>query len=127
MQSEYGPYVWMDEYCLARKGVTRDYQPDWTATRYFVGGKMFGMVGGDRDGRPLISLKLEPAFSDLLRSQYPGVIVPGYYLNKVHWSSLYIDGQVPAAVLRDMLDNAYAVTFAGLTRKARQAIEAEAV
>lgn len=124
MHMDLGRYAWLDAYCLAMPGVKTDYQPDWEATRYFVGGKMFCMVGGDRDGRPIITVKLEPAYGELLRGQYPEDIVPGYHMNRVHWNSLYIKGQVPDGVLRDMLDNAYAVTLATLSRKDRERISA---
>ncbi len=117
-----GPYLWLNAYCLAKPGVTRDYQPDWEAVRYFVGGRMFCMVGGDRDGRPIITLKLEPAFGDVLRRQFPGQVVPGYHMNKIHWNSLYVDGAVPDAAVRDMLDNAWHVTMAALGKKERQAL-----
>lgn len=123
MQQILGQYAWMDAYCLAKAGVTKDYQLDWEATRYFIGGKMFVMIGGDRDGKPIITMKLEPAFGELLRSQFQD-IVPGYHMNKIHWNSLYIGGQVPDSVLRDMLDNAYQMVFATLSAKTRQAISA---
>lgn len=74
-------YAFLDEHCLAMRGVTRDYQPDWDATRYFIGGKMFVMVGREKDVRPIISIKLDPNFGQILREQYDD-IVPGYYLNK---------------------------------------------
>jgi len=116
-------YAWMDEYCLAMKGVTRDYQPDWDATRYFVGGKMFVMVGREKNVKPIISIKLDPNFGQLLREKYSD-IVPGYYLNKIHWISMYVEGAVPESVLRDMLYDSYRIVLASLTKKARQTIEA---
>ena len=37
-------YEWMDEYLLAKKGVTKDLQADWNWIRYHVGGKMFAAL-----------------------------------------------------------------------------------
>ncbi len=117
-------YAFLDEHCLAMRGVTRDYQPDWDATRYFIGGKMFVMVGREKDVRPIISIKLDPNFGQILREQYDD-IVPGYYLNKIHWISMYVEGSVPVDVLRDMLDHSCQLVFRSLTKKKQQEIESE--
>ena len=37
-------YIWLDDYLLKKKGVTKDLQPDWNWIRYHVGGKMFAAV-----------------------------------------------------------------------------------
>lgn len=114
-------YEWLDAFCLAKKGVSKDYQPGWQATRYKVGDKMFAMVGGDREGKPLITVKLEPDFSSFLRQNFSD-IVPGYYMNKEHWSSLYLGGSVPDDVLREMLDRAYLLVLGGFSAKKRKEI-----
>lgn len=115
-------YAWMDGYCLAKKGVTKDFQPDWQATRYFVGGKMFAMKGGDKTGRPIFTMKLPPDVGDFLRQQFAD-IQPGYYMNKVHWNSLYLEGAVPEDIVRDMIDKAYRTVFASLTKKLQREIQ----
>jgi predicted DNA-binding protein (MmcQ/YjbR family) len=74
-------YAWMDEYCLAKKGVEKDYKPEWNATRYMIKGKMFVMQGGDKEGKPIVTVKLEPEHGEFLRKQYKDII-PGYYMNK---------------------------------------------
>ena len=118
-------YEWLGRYLLEKTGVTTDYHPEWEATCYFVGGKMFAMQGGDKDGRPIFTLKLEPSLSDLLRRQYPGVIVPGYYMNKVHWSSLYLESRIPEETVRGMADRAYEAGLCALSKKKRSEIEKE--
>jgi len=114
-------YGWLDSYCLSKKGAEKDYKPKWEATRYMIGGRMFAMVGGDRQGKPIVSLKLEPMHGEILRREYEDVI-PGYYLNKVHWSSVYLDGQVPDNVLKAMLDESYRLVLEGLGKKAKEEI-----
>lgn len=37
-------YEWIDEFLLAKKGVTKDLQKDWNWVRYLIGGKMFAAV-----------------------------------------------------------------------------------
>ena len=115
-------YEWIDGYCLSKKGVEKDYKAEWEATRYMLNGKMFAMVGGDKYGKPIITLKLEPAFGEMLRSQYSDII-PGYYMNKQHWNSLYLEGSVPDKVLEDMIDKSYSLILSALPIKVRNSIE----
>ncbi len=109
-------YEWLDEYLLSKKAAVKDYKAEWEAFRYMVGGKMFCMMGGDKSGRPIVSLKCEPLFGEALRQQYADII-PGYYMNKVHWNSVYRDGSVPDDVLRQMADMSYDLIFRSLTKK----------
>ena len=43
-------YPWIDEYLLAKPGVTKDLQPDWNWVRYHIGGKMFAAVCRGKGG-----------------------------------------------------------------------------
>ncbi|MEA4898714.1 MAG: MmcQ/YjbR family DNA-binding protein [Christensenellaceae bacterium] len=115
-------YDWLDAYLLDKPGVTRDYKPEWEATRYFVGGKMLLMAGGDGRGTPIYTMKLEPAFGQFLRAQYPCAIIPGYHMNKLHWNSLYLTGEVPDAIVRDMADDAYRAVLMSLPKRVREGI-----
>ena len=112
------PYPWLDAYLLAKPGVTKDFKVEWQMTRYMVAGKQFAAFGGDKAGKPIFTVKLEPAFSVFLREQYPS-IVPGYYANKVHWSSMYLDGSVPEAIVKDMADDSYRQILKKLTQKVK--------
>ena len=116
-------YEWLGDYFLQKAGVVKDYQREWEATRYFVGGKMFAMQGGDKDGKPIFTIKLEPSLGDFLRKQYPGAVVPGYYMNKVHWNSLYLEGAIPEETVREMADWAYEAGLRALPKKKRSEIE----
>jgi len=114
-------YEWIDSYCLAKKGVEKDYKLEWQATRYMIRGKMFAMQGGDKGGKPIITLKLEPMFGSMLRQQYKDII-PGYYMNKEHWNSLYLEGDVPDDVLKDMLDKSYQILLSSFSKKVQKEI-----
>jgi predicted DNA-binding protein (MmcQ/YjbR family) len=115
-------YEWLDEYCLAQVGATKEYKPEWNATRYMIGGKMFALSGGDKDEKPIMTLKLDPAFGDMLRQQYKD-IVPGYYMNKDHWNSLYLYGDVPDDVVKTMVVASYQLIFQSLSKKVQKEIE----
>ncbi len=115
---------WMHDYCGQMQGVTQEFKVIWNSDVQRIGGKIFAMIGEYKDGRPLLTVKLEPAFSELLRAQYPGDIIPGYYTDKNHWSSLFLDSDVPDDVARAMLDNGYTTTLGTLSKKAQAEIRA---
>lgn len=113
-------YTWIDEYLLAKHGVTKDLQADWNWVRYQIGGKMFAAVCLNEKNDPYyITLKLEPAEGDFLRTQYKDII-PGYYMNKTHWNSIMPDGEVPDGLLKEMLDKSYQLVLKSFSKK-RQA------
>lgn len=115
---------WMDDYFLSKKGTRKDYQPDWQATRYFLSDKMYAMVGGDKFGEPIVTMKCDPVFAEILRLSYPG-IVPGYYMNKKHWNSTYLKSDTPDEVIRDMIDTAYRLILESLPKAVQAGLLSE--
>jgi predicted DNA-binding protein (MmcQ/YjbR family) len=107
---------------MQKRGVTEEFKDIWNAQLYKLDGKIFVMHGEYKDGRPLLTVKLEPAFSELLRQQYEGSVIPGYYTNKTHWSSLFLDSDVSQDVARAMLDNGYETMLASLPKRAQAVI-----
>ena len=120
-------YLWIDEYLLKKPGVTKDLKVEWNWIRYQIGGKLFAAVCLEENtNRPVyITVKLDPSEGDFLRQRYPDII-PGYYMNKVHWNSVKADGCVPDELLREMLDRSYSLVLAGLSKKKqRELLEGE--
>ena len=115
-------YARMDEYLLKKAGVTKDLKKEWNWIRYQIGGKMFAAIClNDNDEPYYITLKLEPMEGDFLRQQYKDII-PGYYMNKIHWNSINPDGEVPDDLLKDMLDKSYQLVLEGFSKKKQQEI-----
>lgn len=120
-------YTWIDEYLLSKTGVTKDLQEEWNWIRYQIGGKMFAAVClGENDEPYYITLKLEPLEGDFLRQQYEDII-PGYYMNKLHWNSVKPDGEVPDDLLKDLLDKSYQLVLGGFSKKKQREILEAAV
>jgi len=109
----------IEEYCLSKKGVEFDYKIEWEATRGQIHNKMFILIGGDKEKREIVSLKCEPMMAEIYRTEYKDVI-PGYYLNKVHWNSIYMDGEVPDNVLKEMIDMSYNLVLQSLPKKIKE-------
>ncbi len=115
-------YDWIDKYLLEKPGVKKDLQQDWNWIRYHVGGKMFAAICLDDNDKPYyITLKLEPLEGEFWRKQYEDII-PGYYMNKVHWNSVKADGKVPDDILRDLLNKAYGIVLGSLSKKKQKEI-----
>lgn len=118
-------YQWLDEYLQQQPATQKQFQPAWQAYKYLLRGKMYAYIGvNDQNGRPILTLKLEPAYSDMLRREYAD-IVPAYYMNKVHWSTVYLDGEVPREVLADMVRASHKALLSSLSQKARREILGE--
>lgn len=115
-------YQWLDEYCLSKKGSEKDFKVEWDATRYFIGGKMFALQGGDKYKKPIITLKCDPLFGELLRDEHEHII-PGYHMNKEHWNSVYLDGDVPDDILKQMIDMSYQLVLNSLSKKKQEEIK----
>jgi len=106
-------------------GVSSDFKEEWNWTRYLLGDKMFAAVCKNDQGiDSLITLKLEPLEGQFLRQQYEDII-PGYYMNKVHWNSIKADGNVPDDLLKDLLEKSYRLVLAGLTKKKQKELLGE--
>lgn len=67
--------------------------------------KMFALIAEGSD--PLrLSLKCDPQLAVLLRDKYETVL-PGYHLNKKHWNTLILTGQVPEEEVKDLIRLSY--------------------
>lgn len=123
-------YPWLDQYLRNKAGAEKDYKEEWGWHRYLVGGKMFAATcqpGPEHKGwdcREMVILKCDPLLAELLRSEYPD-IRPGFYSNKRYWNSVFLDGDVPEEVLRDLCDRSYGLVFSKLTKKLQQEILGE--
>jgi len=117
-------YEWIDGYFLAKQGVSKDYKVEWDVTRYLIGEKMIAMLGEDKYKKAIITLKCEPLFGQALRDKYEH-IVTGYYMNKQHWNSVYMDGDVPDDIMKNMIDMSYELVFNSLSKKMQKEIKGE--
>lgn len=116
-------YAWLEEYLLAHQGAVSDFKVEWQWLRFQVGEKLFAAICEKAvDGRDILTLKLEPNEGEFLRQQYSDII-PGYYMNKEHWNSIFLDGEIPEALLKELIDKSYQLVFSSLTKKKREAIE----
>ena len=104
----------LSTYLLAKKGATEETPFGPEALVYKMMGKMFALVAWQEE--PLtITLKCEPGQAMFLRDVYPAVR-PGYHMNKTHWNTITLDGTIPEAELKGMIDDSYALVVKSLSR-----------
>jgi predicted DNA-binding protein (MmcQ/YjbR family) len=59
-----------------------------------------------------LSLKCDPALSQVLREKYESVM-PGYHLNKRHWNTIILTGQLSWEEVQDLIRHSYQLVTAG--------------
>lgn len=97
---------------------TCGYPFDASTRVYKVGGKMYALL--DDVAEPVaVTLKCDPELAEELRQQYPGVVAPGYHLNKRHWNTVTPDSSVSDDDLRDWLAHSYELVLRSLPRATR--------
>jgi predicted DNA-binding protein (MmcQ/YjbR family) len=89
--------------CLAQPMAEETYPFGEETTVFKVVGKIFAL--GDLT-RASISVKIDPEDSIALRADFPGVIIPGYHLNKKHWITADTT-RVPDELVEDLIKNSY--------------------
>ena len=109
---------------MQKPGVTKNTE-NWNWVRYMIGDKMFLAVClDDRDKPYYITLKLDPLDGEFLRQQYEDII-PGYYMNKIHWNSIKPDGKVSDDLMKEMVDKSYDLILKSFSKKKQQEILGE--
>lgn len=99
-------------------GYSEDFPFDNVTLALRVGGKIFALVALDET--PIrMNLKCPPERSPELRAAHPHAILPGYHMNKLHWNTLVLDGTLPPALVRELLEVSYSLVRASLTKKQR--------
>jgi Uncharacterized protein conserved in bacteria len=101
----------VEEYLLGMPNAWLDYPFGEGVAVYKVGDKMFALVTEKSD--PVrISLKCDPELSKVLREKYESVM-PGYHLNKKHWNTILLTGQLSWEEIKDLIRHSYDLVSRG--------------
>ncbi len=100
---------------LALAWATEDFPFGPEAAVYRVGGKMFALVPQDV-ARVAINLKCDPERAMVLRATWTAV-TPGYHMNKRHWNTVTLGGDLPDEALDELILHSYTLVRASLTKK----------
>src|SRR5690606_33049571 len=105
----------LEEYLLSFPDTWLDYPFGETVSVYKVGSqeksKMFALI--QEDSSPLrLSLKCDPELAKTLRERYESVM-PGYHLNKKHWNTILLTGQLGDDEIKDLARHSYLLASGG--------------
>jgi predicted DNA-binding protein (MmcQ/YjbR family) len=109
------------ETCAAQPFAERTFPFGNGVAVFKIGGKIFALVG--LTGTPgEVSLKVDPELGAALVHQY-GAVRPGYHLNKRHWVTVTLGGDLAEETLTELLEDAYDLVLSGLPRRVRLVFE----
>jgi predicted DNA-binding protein (MmcQ/YjbR family) len=104
-------------YCLAKPGASEHLPFDDRTLVFKVGGKIFALCDVEEfDG---VNLKCDPERAVELREQYDAVM-PGYHMNKTHWNTVKVDGDVNGRMLQELIDHSYELIVSSLPKRERE-------
>ncbi|WP_327748915.1 MmcQ/YjbR family DNA-binding protein [Streptomyces europaeiscabiei] len=105
-------------FCLSLNEAVEDFPFRPEISAFKVLGKMFALTWtGERPLR--VNLKCDPEDAVRLRAEHPGLIAPGYHMNKRHWNTVTVDGALPDPLTRELIEDSYDLVVAGLPRAQR--------
>ncbi|MGO3181202.1 MAG: MmcQ/YjbR family DNA-binding protein [Aequorivita sp.] len=103
-------------YCISKKGVTESFPFGEDTLVFKVMDKVFALAGLDKHPTT-VNLKCDPERAIELREEYDGLIIPGYHMNKKHWNTVEIEGNLPSKLLLELIDHSYDLVAKSLTKK----------
>ena len=106
------------DYLIQLPCATLDYPFGADIHVYKVEGKVFAIYFKD-DTRETINLKCDPVHAQELRAVFRE-ITPGYHMNKRHWNTLDLKGDLPKKEVHRLIDHSYDLVVKSLPKATKQ-------
>ena len=91
-------------YCLSKIDTEECFPFDEETLVFKVNNKMYALLSLE-DGSS-INLKCDPEKAIELREYYPE-ITPGYHMNKKHWNTVDLKGNLPDSLIKELINHSY--------------------
>lgn len=101
----------VEDYILSMPDARLDYPFGEEVAVYKVGDKMFALMQEGKEPVRL-SLKCDPVLSKVLREKYD-TVMPGHHLNKKHWNTLVLTGQLEWSEIQGLIRHSYDLVVTG--------------
>lgn len=95
----------VEKFILSMPKSRLDYPFGEEVAVYKVEDKMFALIQEKKEPVQL-SLKCDPQLAETLRAKYESVM-PGYHLNKKHWNTVLLSGQLSWDEVKDLIRHSY--------------------
>lgn len=112
------PNQTLHNYLINLPAVLLDYPFGDDIHVYKVEGKVFAIYFQDTNSKRL-NLKCDPVLAEQLRSVFSEV-TPGYHMNKKHWNTLDLSGDLPQNEVFKQIDHSYALIVKKLPKAVKQ-------
>ena len=98
-------HVDVEKYILKMPNSVLEYPFGEGTAVYKTNDKIFAIITEKSD--PLrLSLKCDPQLAVILREKYE-TVMPGYHLNKKHWNTIVLTGQLPWEEVQGLILHSY--------------------
>lgn len=95
----------VEDYVLSMPGAVLEYPFGEGVAVYKANDKLFALI--QEGSSPVqLSLKCDPQLAQVLREKYE-TVMPGYHLNKKHWNTILLSGQLEWAEVQDLIRHSY--------------------
>ena len=95
----------VEDYILSMPNAVLDYPFGEDVAVYKADDKMFALIAEKKE--PVnVSLKCDPQLAEVLREKYVTVL-PGYHLNKKHWNTIILSGELPWDEVQALIRHSY--------------------
>jgi len=108
-------------YLLSKPDAILDFPFGPETAVFKVRNKLFATLV-ETEGQAWSKLKCDPTEALMLRDIFPEVR-PGYHMNKKHWNTIELQGNLPQSEIERMIDNSYTLVVKSLPLKVRQSLE----
>lgn len=95
----------VEEYILSMPNARLDYPFGEEVAVYKTDDKMFALMA-EKTVPVRLSLKCDPQLAVILRDKYETVL-EGYHLNKKHWNTVILTGQLPWEEIQGLIRHSY--------------------
>jgi predicted DNA-binding protein (MmcQ/YjbR family) len=111
----------LEKFLSGFNGADGSYPFGPEALVFKVMGKMFALVS-QNEKIPRVTLKCDPVDAEVLVSDFDSII-PGYYMNKKHWITISLTGEVSDEMITDLACGSYKLVVNKLTKADRNTLE----
>ena len=102
------------DYLMNLPGAVEDFPFGPEHMVFRVGGKIFAILAYE-EMPARVNLKCEPYRALELRESFASVI-PGYHMNKKHWNTVILDGELAVRQLEELMDHSYQLIVSSLSK-----------
>jgi predicted DNA-binding protein (MmcQ/YjbR family) len=94
------------DFCLSLENVEESFPFGPETLVFKTNNKLFLLIGLDNlDTR--FNVKCNPEKAIELREHYPNSVLPGYHMNKKHWNTIEVNGELKRKQLEEFIMDSY--------------------